>query len=70
MFFDMKRPSHVPVVDVVVNFVNSLGNTSESIPRPVSIIFTTISLVFDTVDAVTVPLVVNLMALLIRFEIT
>jgi hypothetical protein len=42
MLFDMKRPSPVPAVDFVANFVNSLGNISESIPWPVSDILTTI----------------------------
>ena len=36
MLFDMKRPSPVPDLDlvlVVANFVNSLGNISESMPE-------------------------------------
>ena len=48
MLFDMKRPSPVPVVDFVANFVNSLGNISESMPMPVSLILTTISVLFGT----------------------
>jgi hypothetical protein len=48
MLFDMKRPSPVPAVDFVANFVNSLGNISESIPWPVSDILTTILLLFGT----------------------
>ena len=33
----MNNPKPVPAVsDLVVNFVNSLGNTSESMPTPVS----------------------------------
>ena len=73
MFFDMKRPSPVPVlylVVVVANFVNSLGNTSESMPEPVSFTLTIISLLFGTTAVVIVPSFVNLMALLRRFEIT
>ncbi len=62
MLFDMKRPSPVPVVDLVANFVNSLGNISESMPGPVSVIVTTISLLFGTVAAVTVPSFVNLIS--------
>jgi hypothetical protein len=57
MFFDMKRPSPVPVLDLVVvaaNLVNSLGNISESIPEPVSFILTTISLSFGATAAVIV----------------
>src|SRR5215467_10891571 len=46
MLFDIKRPSPVPVVEFVANFVNSLGNISESMPPSVSDIFTTISLLF------------------------
>ena len=63
MFFDMKRPSPVPVLDlvlVVTNLVNSLGNISEYIPEPVSFILTTISLLFGTTVAVIVPSFVNL----------
>jgi len=52
MLFDMKRPSPVPAVDFVANFVNSLGNISESMPGPVSVILTTISLLFGTAAAV------------------
>jgi len=52
MLFDIKRPSPVPAVDFVANFVNSLGNISESIPAPVSDIFTTISLFFGTIAAI------------------
>ena len=55
MLFDMKRPSPVPVADFVANFVNSLGNISESMPGPVSVIVTTISLLVCTAAAVTVP---------------
>ena len=73
MFFDMKRPSPVPVLDLVVvvaNLVNSLGNISESMPEPVSFMLTTISLLFGTTAVVMVPSFVNLIALLRRFEIT
>ncbi len=62
MLFDMKSP--VPVVDFVANFVNSLGNISESMPWPVSVILTTISLVLGTTVILTVPSSVNLIALL------
>jgi hypothetical protein len=64
MLFDMKRPSPVPLLDFVANFVNSLGNISESMPGPVSVILTTISLVFGTAVILTVPSSVNLIALL------
>jgi hypothetical protein len=64
MLFDMNRPSPVPVLDFVANFVNSLGNISESMPGPVSVILTTISLVFGTGVILTVPSSVNLIALL------
>ena len=69
MLFDMKRPSPVPVVDFVANFVNSLGNTSESMPMPVSLILTTSSLLFGATATLTltVPSFVNLIALLRRF---
>ena len=70
MLFDMKRPSPVPAVDFVANFVKSLGNISESMPGPVSVILTTISLMFGTAVILTVPSSVNLIALLRRFEIT
>jgi hypothetical protein len=64
MLFDMKRPSPVPVLDFVANFVNSLGNISESMPGPVSLI-TTISLLIRTEATltITVPSFVNLIAL-------
>ena len=68
MLFDMKRPSPVPVLDFVANFVNSLGNISEFMPGPVSVMLTTISLVFGTAVILTVPSSVNLIALLRRFE--
>ena len=64
MLFYMKRPSPVPVVDFVANFVNSLGNISESMPRPVSLILTRTSMLFVTAATLTVPSFVNLMALL------
>jgi hypothetical protein len=72
MLFDMKRPSPVPVIDFAANFVNSLCNISESMPAPVSDIFTTISLLFGTTAAIilTVPSFVNLIALFRRFQIT
>ena len=72
MLFDMKRPSPVPVLDFVANFVNSLGNISESMPGPVSLILTTISLLIRTEATltITVPSFVNLIALFRRFEIT
>ena len=38
MLFEMYRPRPVPVVDLVANFVNSLGNISSWIPIPVSFI--------------------------------
>jgi hypothetical protein len=38
ILFDMNNPNPVPPVsDFVVNFVNSLGNISRSIPVPVSL---------------------------------
>jgi hypothetical protein len=60
--FDMKRPSPVPMVDIVANLVNSIGNISESMPEPVSDILTTISSLLDTTVLVilTVPSFVNL----------
>jgi hypothetical protein len=70
MLFDIKRPSPVPVVDFVANFVNSLGNISESMPVPVSVMLTITSSIFDTAAAVTVPSFVNLTALLKKFEMT
>ena len=72
MLFDMKRPSPVLVVDFVANFVNSLGNISESMPAPVSLMLTLISLVIVTAATLTltVPSLVNLIALLRRLEIT
>src|SRR3989442_9510157 len=71
IFFDMKRPSPVPPVsDLVVNLVNSLGNTSASIPAPVSFMLTRTSLSFFSVDTVMIPSFVNLIALLRRLEIT
>ena len=52
ILLDMKRPSPVPpvVVDLVANFVNSLGNISGSIPIPVSLILTKTSLFFFSAD--------------------
>ena len=39
MFFDMNKPNPVPPVsDTTANFENSFGNTSGSIPAPVSFI--------------------------------
>jgi hypothetical protein len=58
-------------VDFVANFVNNLGNISESIPVPVSVILTITSSrsIFDTAATVTVPSFVNL-ATLLKFEMT
>ena len=70
MLFDMKRPSPVPVVDFVANFVNSLGNISESMPVT-SIAYTHNNLIVICMQLrLTVPSFVNLIALLRRFEIT
>jgi hypothetical protein len=59
MLFDMNRPTPVPVLDLA-NFVNSLGNISESMPEPVSFILTTFSLLFGITAAVIGPSFVNL----------
>jgi hypothetical protein len=41
MFFDMYKPSPIPMSDFVANFVNNFDNISGSIPVPVSIILIT-----------------------------
>ncbi|MGA9153484.1 MAG: hypothetical protein WBZ36_23140 [Candidatus Nitrosopolaris sp.] len=62
----MKRPSPVPVVDFMANFVDSLGNISESMPGPVSVILTTISLVFGTLLAIALAMVLIFSGFLLR----
>jgi hypothetical protein len=38
IFLEIYRPNPVPLLDLVANFENSLGNISECIPVPVSLI--------------------------------
>jgi hypothetical protein len=40
MLFEINKPSPVPLDDFETNFSNSLGNMSESIPEPVSMMLT------------------------------
>src|SRR5215211_2702507 len=40
MLFEINKPSPVPLDDFETNFSNSLGNMSESIPEPVSLMLT------------------------------
>lgn len=68
----MYNPNPVPSKDLVANFVNSLENISGSIPAPVSLTLTRISLPissFSTLIDIS-PSFVNLRAFLRRFEIT
>jgi hypothetical protein len=44
MLFEINNPKPVPESDFVANFVNNLGNISESIPVPASLILTIIAL--------------------------
>ena len=70
MLLEMNNPKPVPVVDVVANFVNSLGSISGSIPAPVSLMLITISLSFCSVTTFMVPSFVNFTALASKLEIT
>jgi hypothetical protein len=54
----------------IISHQSATWSKSESIPGPVSVILTTISLVFGTAVTLTVRSSVNLIALLRRFEIT
>lgn len=68
----MYNPNPVPSKDLVANFVNSLENISGSIPAPVSLTLTRISLPissFSTLIDIS-PSFVNVRAFLRRFEIT
>jgi hypothetical protein len=56
--------------DFVVNFVNSLGKISGSIPVPVSLMLTRISPLFSSAATLIVPSFVNFTALANRLEIT
>jgi len=67
---DMNSPKPVPVFDVVANCVNSLGNISESMPVPVSLMLITTSLSFLCTATLIVPSFVNFTALISRLEIT
>jgi hypothetical protein len=40
MLFEINKPNPVPLDDFETNFSNSLGNMSESIPEPVSMMLT------------------------------
>ena len=70
ILFDINNPNPVPEFDFVVNFVNSLGNISGSMPVPVSLIPMTMSPLFFSVIILIVPSFVNFTALLSRLEIT
>ena len=80
MLFEINKPSPVPLDDFETNFSNSLGNMSESIPEPVSLMLTiTTSLLVlvllsfffsTTTDIVPSSSFVNLIALSNRLEIT
>src|SRR5581483_5254495 len=68
MFFEIYRPNPVPVLDFVVNLVNNLGNTSGSMPGPVSFILTIALWSLCIAITLTLPWSVNLIALLKRFD--
>ena len=70
MLFDMNRPRPVPFPDFVANFVNNLGNTSGSIPVPVSLTHTITCPSFFSDVTVIEPSFVNLIALSRRFKTT
>jgi hypothetical protein len=71
ILLEINNPKPVPVMDFVTNLVNSLGMISGSIPCPVSLILTTISLVFSFVTTTeTFPFLVNLIALVKRLVST
>ena len=71
IFLEINNPKPVPVSDFVTNLVNSLGMISGSIPCPVSLILTTMSLAlpFETATEM-LPLLVNLIALVMRLVTT
>jgi hypothetical protein len=73
MFFEINKPNPVPLSDFVANFVNNLGNISESIPDPVSLMLTRTSLLlsfFSTTMDIVPSSFVNFIALSNRLEIT
>jgi hypothetical protein len=77
MLFEINKPSPVPLCDFEVNFSNSFGNMSESIPEPVSLLTITTSLLllllsffFSTTTDIVPPSFGNLIALSNRLEIT
>jgi hypothetical protein len=50
MLFEINNPNPVPLSDFVANFVNNLGNISESIPEPVSFTLTIKNRAFVAID--------------------
>jgi hypothetical protein len=62
MLFDINNPRPVPFSDLVMNFVNSLGNTP-SIPSHVSFTITIACLSFFSIDTDIDPSFVNMTAL-------
>jgi hypothetical protein len=79
MLFEINKPNPVPLDDFETNFSNSLGNMSESIPEPVSMMLTMmtsllllllLSFFLSTTIDIGSSSFVNLMALSKRLEIT
>ena len=79
MLFEINKPNPVPLDNFETNFSNSLGNMSESIPEPVSMMLTMmtsllllllLSFFFSTSIDIVPSSFVNLIALSKRLEIT
>jgi hypothetical protein len=67
----MNKPNPVPLSDFVANFVNNLGNISESIPVPVSFILTVTSpILYSKITYIVSSSFVNFEALFNKLEMT